>query len=244
MRHWAALAGGLLVLPLCLSVALGIHHNAPVAVGTAYMTQGGIPSPQVETNFGDNWDSVRIFHLNSSLKTPLKVYVNNASGLYKPQFRDYVMESLADWSGALDGRLNYVFTNRKDSADITVDWVPSFSDKYVAGLTTYSIGHARVEIRTIGVPEKDIKANIIHEFGHALGIAGHSSNEEDIMVGSRRWRRGDTSYNPKLSGHDIQAIRLLYSPKWRKGEDLYAASAQNRRIIADQNSNVPEIAKN
>jgi len=39
----------------------------------------------------------------------------------------------------------------------------------------------------------------------------------------RRWHRGDTVYEPKLSTRDIQAIRRLYSAEWRKGEDLYAA---------------------
>lgn len=236
MRHWATWAWGVLAAPVCLSLAWGLTTTLNPISGKAYITQSGaVTAKEAENYFGENWDSVRTFRLQNALNAPLRVYVNTRSDLYKPAFQDYIAQSLTRWSDALDGRLTYVFTSRRDQADITVDWVSSFGDKYVAGITTYSIGHAKVEIRTMGIPEKDIKANIIHEFGHALGISGHSPNAGDIMVATRRWRREDSSYDPTLSRRDIQAIRLLYSSQWHKGEDLYTANAQNSRIIASQN---------
>ena len=128
--------------------------------------------------------------------------------------------------------MSFVETTKRRDADITLDWVPAFDDRYVAGVTNYSVGHASVEIKTVGVPEKDIKCNILHEMGHALGISGHSNNQNDIMVGMRRWHRDNTPYEPRLSRRDVQAIRRLYSANWKKGEDLYAASAQQAPISA------------
>lgn len=211
------LLSGLALLSLLIPASLSEQS------GTASVTQGGLPASR--SAFADNWDSLRTFPLTRRLSTPLKVYID-CRGAYRPDFQDYVLHGLALWSNALDGRLTYVFVNQRNQADITVDWVPRFSDPYVAGLTTYGIGYARMEIRTVGVPEKDVKANIIHELGHALGIAGHSRYSGDIMVAARRWRRGDATYEPALSSRDIRAIRLLYSNAWRKGEDLYSASAQ------------------
>jgi hypothetical protein len=130
------------------------------------------------------------------------------------------------WNEALEGRLNYSYTKNRHDADITLDWVPAFPDPYVAGLTTYRVGHAAIEIKTMGVPEADIKGNIIHELGHALGISGHSNTPGDIMVGTRKWHRAGSAYNPQLSKRDIQAIQRLYSLTWKKGEDLYAVQAQ------------------
>lgn len=210
----------------------------------AYVTQGY--DKYYDKIFGDDWESVRTFRLLQPLETPLKVYVDTspASRLYKPQYRGYVDTSLKMWSKALDGRLTYRYVNRPQDADVTISWVPSFPDRYTAGLTVYRVGHARIQIKTVGVPDGDIKANIIHEFGHALGISGHSRNQGDIMVGMRRWQRDGSSYNPRLSERDVRAIQHLYSLDWQKGEDLYAERAQ--QIAAShppsQNSNQAALA--
>jgi hypothetical protein len=208
--------------------------------GTAFVTQAGTSSLEPEAAFGQNWESVRTFGLTRRLNAPLKVYVDtHGNGLYKAQYRGYVEQSLRSWSQALNGRLSYTYTNNPQAADITVGWVSSFpGDPYVAGVTNYWVGHADVQIKTIGVPEKDIKANIIHEFGHALGIAGHSPNQQDIMVATRRWHRGNTNYEPRLSRNDVQAIRRLYSLSWQRGEDLYSASAQSASLPESANETV------
>jgi hypothetical protein len=231
MKIWAALAGVFFAAQLCLSAHFALDATANAQNGQAFVTQAGAvaATKDHELAFGENWDSVRTFRLVRTLNAPLKVYIEtkprNAS-LYKAHYHQYILQALDSWASALDGRLSYVLTNDKKSADITFDWVPTFEDRYVAGITTYSIGHADVEIKTVGIPDKDIKCNIIHEMGHALGIAGHSNASGDIMVGVRRWHRNDSNYDPKLSNRDIQAIRHLYSTAWKQGEDLYAVSAQ------------------
>lgn len=247
MKFRTALIGGVVAAQILHGAALGIGMALiPLKLnGKSYATQASSSAAyrEYETTFGDNWASVRTFRLLRPLDKPLKVYVETAHAgqetPYKPQYRTYVIESLNTWASVLDGRLHYVLTNKKKNADITVDWVSSFPERLVAGVTNYSVGHASVEIKTLNIPEKDIKGNIIHEFGHALGISGHSNNPDDIMVGVRRWHRDSGAYEPRLSSRDVQAIRRLYSATWKTGEDLFSANAQNAQLYS-----APAIANN
>jgi predicted Zn-dependent protease len=239
MKFWTSLVLGISAVVLSLSTAFEFNLPQPEQMlkGIAFVTQsnGARPTPDYETNFGDNWQSVRTFRLLSPLDRPLKVYVERNPknpNLYQEHYRNYVVDGMNQWADALGNRLHYTLTTRAKDADITVDWVPSFSDRYVAGLTTYSVGHATVEIKTVDVPDKDIKCNIIHELGHALGISGHSNNAGDVMVGMRKWHRDNAAYDPKLSTRDVQAIRRLYSYKWQRGEDLFSVDAQRTPVLA------------
>lgn len=227
MKFWTAWFG--LYLTLLLGVAgLGQPATALAQQGVAYMTQASNGS-EYDLHFGESWQSVRTFRLLAPLEAPLKVYVEThprKMSLYKANYKDYIEESLQLWQKALQGRMQYQYTTSRAEADITVDWVPAFEENSIAGLTTYRVGHADIEIKTVGVPPADIKGNILHELGHALGISGHSNDPEDMMVGVRKWRREGAPYQPRLSSRDIRAIQRLYSSHWKKGEDLYAASAQ------------------
>lgn len=251
MKYWTAFCG--LLLTAVISSGGFTRWMAPgmcfadCESGQSFVTQSNATAPtrEYDVNFGENWQSVRIFRLLEPLDKPLKIYIEThpkAQSLYRSNFRHYVVESLKAWDEALDGRLRYSYTTSKKDADISVDWVSGFNDRYVAGLTTYRVGHASIEIKTVGVPEADIKGNIIHEFGHAFGISGHSDQPDDIMVGMRKWQRGGAPYHPKLSSRDIQAIKRLYSRSWKKGEDLYANAAQQAVIepIASKEVNVQQ----
>lgn len=243
MKFWTSLSLGFFGIMLSLGALYSLDSAVPESLvsGIAFVTQSNSAhnsshqSGEYEPTFGDNWQSVRTFRLLSQLDRPIKVYVEKhpeVSTLYQAHYQDYIDDGLQQWSLALGNRLHYVYVNRAKNADITFNWVPAFSDRYVAGLTTYSVGHASVEIKTVGVPNQDIKCNIIHELGHALGISGHSNNSGDVMVGIRKWHRDSQPYEPKLSQRDVQAIRRLYSPSWVKGEDLFAANAQHSTILA------------
>lgn len=241
MRFWPSLAGICLSALVCLNAA-DLSGMFEQFNGQAFITQAGQASAvtatrEAEANFGMTWDSVRTFKLAQPSPTPLKVFIETKPAdakLFKPQYKAFVLETMEAWSSAMDNRLAFELIDTRKGADITVGWVPRFEDNYVAGVTTYRVGHADIEMKTVGVPEKDIKANILHEFGHALGIANHSGNPGDIMVAVRRWQRGSsTAYTPKLSARDVQAIRRLYSMDWKKGEDLYSSTAQAKTVAAN-----------
>ncbi len=189
-----------------------------------------------DTHFGKNWKSIRTFRLITPLNKPLKVYIETNPRdrrLFKPEYAQFVKKGLDAWSEALDGRLRYTFVDNPSDAQIRIGWVASFPDKYTAGEAVYKVGDARIQIKTIGVPMVDIQTNIMHELGHALGIADHSPNPGDIMVAMRRWKTNN-NYQPKLSHWDKMAIRRLYSLSWNKGEDLYQAVKSPDAVLATE----------
>jgi hypothetical protein len=223
---------GVAAMLSCLYILLGgpVQADRSLAVmesepssEMAYKTQPSIGSAaQYSQYFGKNWRSIRTFKLVEKLNDPIRVYVERPSGtdLYKVQYQGYVEDGLKAWNEALDGRLSWAFVDNPDNAHIKVHWVRGFEDPTIGGLATTRVGNVRIRIKTIGIPDMDIKANIMHELGHALGINDHSSSQDDIMVATRRWSRNNT-YVPHLSSHDKAAIRRLYSVEWQQGEDLY-----------------------
>lgn len=233
IRASAMLLAGLLLAGGFGNPLLSFKGTAPTEL-TSFVqntAQTVLPTPEYDKTFGATWQSIRIFRLVQPMDRPLKVYVNTQpSKLFRPHYTQYVTGGLDTWAKALDNRFTFTLTDNAKEADISVDWVESFPDRYTAGLATYRVGDADIRIKTVGVPDKDIQANIIHELGHALGIAGHSNDQNDIMVGMRRWRNNEANYHPKLSANDVKAIQRLYSSRWRKGEDLYVAVRNEHQV--------------
>jgi len=125
---------------------------------------------------------------------PLKIYVKEtSSSYYKSAYKNYVKYAIEVWRKA-DDRINYTRVNSKRDADISVHFIENLGEKYnenYLGLTEYDmsrnkvIDYSKIQISLIKfgdevVSDGEIKATIIHELGHALGL-GHSDNEYDIM---------------------------------------------------------------
>lgn len=127
-------------------------------------------------------------------KYPLNIYVKEISSrLYKSAYKDYVAYALNVWRKA-DDRIQYKFVKSIDDADIAVIFVENLGEEYeedYLGITNYAINKnklidfSKIQISLIKngnerVSAGEIKATIIHEIGHALGL-GHSENENDLM---------------------------------------------------------------
>ncbi len=125
---------------------------------------------------------------------PLKIYVKESSSrYYKSVYKDYVTYALNVWRKA-DDRINFTIVNSQRDADISIFFIENLGDKYkkdYLGLTEYDlnrgkiIDYSKIQISLIKfgdevVTDGEIKATVIHEFGHAFGL-GHSENEYDIM---------------------------------------------------------------
>lgn len=125
---------------------------------------------------------------------PLKIYVGKSnSKYYKSSYEDYVAYAMNVWRKA-DDRINYQLVDSKREADITLYFIENLGKKYeenYLGLTEYEMDRGKtiagsiIQISLIKFGDEkvspgEIKATIIHELGHALGL-GHSENEYDIM---------------------------------------------------------------
>ncbi len=134
---------------------------------------------------GKHWEDFRF---------PLNVYVKESeSGYFKSSYKSYVKYALDVWRKA-DDRIMYNIVKSIREADIAVFFVENLGDEYeenYLGLTDYDVDRdklidfSKIQISLLKngnekVPAGELKATIIHEFGHALGL-GHSKNELDLM---------------------------------------------------------------
>lgn len=158
---------------------------------------------------------------------PIRVFVGSGDGVpgFKSHWREILLRSFEDWSKASGGLVRFQLVAKRDDANIDCFFVcddnhatggmnsdaeageaKMFMDK--DGLSNGSIKILTRSLSTI-LPLTDNRVRVIclHEIGHALGLAGHTTNPDDIMFYS-------TSFKDEwrdLSGRDARTIQRLYS---------------------------------
>jgi predicted Zn-dependent protease len=153
---------------------------------------------------------------------PLKVYVQKSySPHFKKLYHKYIDYAFSVWEDA-DERIKFKYVYYPDEADIIINFDENLMEKYnqnFLGITEYeinednSINISFVQVSLLNFEEKkisdgEIKATIVHELGHALGL-GHSSNEVDVMFPFINPHASiDMDYSD-LSQGDISAIKSV-----------------------------------
>jgi predicted Zn-dependent protease len=152
---------------------------------------------------------------------PLKVHLPQPpDGLFEePEgIFDSVRDGVLDWTDvASPGVPSFVFVENPGEADIPIVWAEEPDGDWYIAFCAYE-GHGlmnRLDVSHILVTARigrgrvadlhDIHEVMLHEMGHALGLAGHSPSADDIMGTGRR--PGVTA----LSQRDRNTLKALYA---------------------------------
>lgn len=156
-------------------------------------------------------------------RLPIRVYFhpgNNVPG-FQPGYQTILEETFSLWEQAGQGLLSFQRVNRPEEANLQVSWTNNpntFQNRAEAGETMvycdkYGILKGTIRILTVPMmPELPVTPSrlrqiCLHEIGHALGFAGHTSNPQDVMFYSLQV----SDITKALSQRDINSLRLLYA---------------------------------
>ncbi len=141
----------------------------------------------------------------------------------RPEFIGILRDCLTEWSHALGGTITFAESTLERNADLVCRWVYQprqgrdnllLNERGNASLTALrgQISHATIKLLTapslVGgdVSEEIIRKTCLHEIGHALGIAGHSPNNNDVMF----YLVESPTVSSHLSERDRATIRKMY----------------------------------
>ncbi len=159
---------------------------------------------------------------------PLKIFIPSGENIpgFRNSFTQILITSFNDWISAARNYLSAQTVSNPADADIVCTWTSTTKDLTLQGAEQgeahrlYVRGkhglcrltHAEIRLCFIDpttgaiLSDKVMAALCLHEIGHALGLKGHSANNDDVMF----FATGETYSLRKLSARDIATINRLY----------------------------------
>jgi predicted Zn-dependent protease len=177
-----------------------------------------------KTAGGDYFDSAQFDYFGKKVtirltRMPINVYLGAAPN---PTFDELVWSAAKKWEEATNGLVRFVRVKQPTDADIYVVFSGNDLGK-VLGVTETAaydfnprtfdnkLQSAKIDLNLLLMlayrPQDQLiwlKSIAIHEFGHALGLLGHSGEQSDIMY---PYLTGQTEISPR----DILTLTKLYS---------------------------------
>lgn len=157
---------------------------------------------------------------------PITYYIQFEDKDIPEYYQQEVVNAFSEWAKATDFQLSFVHANEK--ANIVIKFSnhnPADSDdkKYIVAYTTPDI--VGKELRTMNIifyvkdpagnyySENQVYNTALHEIAHALGVMGHSNNQNNIMYLTKDDYNSFEDERAELSQADINTIKLLYKLK-------------------------------
>lgn len=166
-------------------------------------------NPQLQTLF--HWDHM-----------PVRVYFAPDSSSTKERVHQALV-GVSEWSVASEGVLWYTVVTKASEADVTIRFVESDTvnprDSNRVGETETEtregrLEKARIRLAVADATPEQIAEDAAHEYGHALGIAGHSDDPHDLMYPStpRYYVNGVLQPRPErmVTLRDLNTVRRAY----------------------------------
>ena len=156
-------------------------------------------------------------------KMPLKVFIASGEKVanYSDEYKKILKESFMQWQEKTEQLVRFEFIDDATKSDIECYWTDDPDRVLFWGegghCATFDAAagrqHCEIVFLTQSVAKKPVRSKsmrafTLHEIGHALGIAGHSNNPEDIMYAIATTRK-----EPGVSDADSKTLKLVYSMK-------------------------------
>ena len=159
----------------------------------------------------------------SASKMPLRIYIADGNKVpgYEVEFEKLLRQSFLDWAKASNNLISFKFVDNQAGSDIQCTWTNNPKDLIniaeagETNLVSNSKGIVRGKIKFLTVPlvktlpitKNRMRTIFLHEIGHVLGMAGHTTTPSDAMFFSLEvkdeWR--------DLTDRDARTIQRLYA---------------------------------
>lgn len=165
---------------------------------------------------------------------PLRIYISNGTDLngrpvqgFRENYNMLIVQALEQWAKASNNRIAFTYVTDARQAHIVCTWTDNVSflkdrgnkvEQGVARVASHDAPDGNIEISHVDViilvkklegegylNEDEMKKACLHETGHALGFAGHSTNNKDIMFFS-----DSPTVWPALTKRDKATMYRLY----------------------------------
>ena len=156
------------------------------------MSAFGLParaaSPTATDGFAPNYARIPGVKLLHWAHFPVRVFIT-PSPVATDARKKSLLAGFDQWVQATDGVVQYRLVSARSQADIAVTFQAGAtvsSDPGAAGSTGVAFSgpvlkKADMELATGGFDSGSLQSVTAHEFGHALGIDGHSDAPDDLM---------------------------------------------------------------
>lgn len=196
MKRWLALG-------LSIAVLLGLVRCVPGGAGTSSGSQQIVCSLDAFVpNYAREVDKLLRWE-----RFPVRVYFEHDEH-YSPTWQTIALQGFDQWIEVFSPQIRYVVVDDPAQAQITVRFNPADANGRVDFEYYPSSGLLSRAEMTIGVKGNNttnIRSVAAHEFGHALGISGHSTDPADMMYPTY------VSNVPlRLTQRDINTLKTAY----------------------------------